>query len=52
MGIFRAYILFVPFNKLRKHMGKVKSESPEDVDVAIYREAKRVASIIEVYKSQ
>ena len=48
MGIFRAYILFVPFNKLRKRMGKLKIESPEDVDMAIYREAKRVASIISI----
>ena len=43
---FRAFILFVPFNKLRKRMGQVKSESPKEVEIDIYKEAKRIAWIV------
>ena len=45
-GIFRMYILFVPFNKLRKRMGKVKVESPQDVDNECYKKAVRIARIV------
>lgn len=45
-GIARGFILFVPFNKLGKRMGKQKSESIEDVDVEIYKEAKRISWIV------
>ena len=37
MGYFRAFILFIPFNKLRKRMGKVKVESPEEVEQMLYK---------------
>ena len=45
-GIARAYILFVPFNKLKKKMGKVKAESPEEVDIDIIKKAKKVSWIV------
>ena len=37
MGYFRSFILFVPFNKLRKRMGKIKLESPQEVDDECYK---------------
>ena len=46
MGYFRAFILFIPFNKLRKRMGKVKVESPQNVDDECYKKAVRIASIV------
>lgn len=46
MGYFRAFILFVPFNKLRKRMGKVKVESADEVDDESYRKAVRIARIV------
>ena len=46
MGYFRAFILFIPFNKLRKRMGKVKVESPQDVDNECYKKAVRIARIV------
>ena len=46
MGYFRAFILFIPFNKLRKRMGKVKVESPQDVDDECYKKAVRIARIV------
>ena len=36
-GMYRAFILFVPFNKLRKRMGKHKKESVETVDIEVYK---------------
>ncbi|WP_242396911.1 lasso peptide biosynthesis B2 protein [Clostridium butyricum] len=45
-GFFRAYILFIPFRKLAKRMGKVKCESPEEVDKDTYFEAERIGSIV------
>lgn len=45
-GIARAYILFVPFKKLRKKMGKSKEESAEVVEKEIYRIAKRISWIV------
>lgn len=45
-GVARAFILFMPFNKLRKRMGKSKSESREDVEVNDYRVAKRINWIV------
>ena len=47
-GCARAIILFVPFNKLRKRMGKVKEESPEEVDKNIYKEAVDVSEIVSI----
>lgn len=46
MGYFRAFILFVPFNKLRKRMGKIKLESPQEVDDECYKKAVRIARIV------
>ena len=46
MGYFRAFILFIPFNKLRKRMGKVKVESPQNVDDECYKKAVRIARIV------
>ncbi len=47
-GGARAFILFVPFNKLRKRMGKVKEESSEEVDINTYREARNVSEIVSI----
>ena len=47
-GCARAFILFVPFNKLRKRMGKVKEESPEEVDINTYMEARNVSEIVSI----
>lgn len=41
-GFYRAFILFMPFNKLKKRMGKLKIESSKDVDIEAYRKAKEV----------
>ena len=46
MGYFRAFILFIPFNKIRKRMGKVKVESPQNVDDECYKKAVRIARIV------
>ena len=43
-GFYRAFILFIPFNKLRKRMGTHKQESPEKVDNDTYKIARRIAS--------
>ena len=45
-GCARAFILFMPFNKLRKRMGKVKEESPEEVDKNTYKEARDVSEVV------
>lgn len=45
-GIFRMYILFVPFNKLRKKMGTSKVESEKVIDNSSYREAQHISWII------
>ena len=43
-GFYRAFILFVPFNKLRKRMGSHKQESLDKVDNDTYRIARRISS--------
>ena len=43
-GFYRAFILFVPFNKLRKRMGKHKQESLDKVDNDTYKIARRISS--------
>ena len=50
-GVARAFILFVPFNKLRKRIGKVKEESPEDVDKNTLELARRVSDIVTLTSS-
>jgi len=42
-GIARAFILFVPFNKLKKRMGNLKEESAKVVDISSYRIAKNIS---------
>lgn len=42
MGIYRAFILFVPFNKYKKRMGNHNNESPKEVDIISYRVAREV----------
>ena len=49
MSIFKSPFtlsIFIPFNKLRKRMGKVKVESPQDVDNECYKKAVRIARIV------
>lgn len=43
-GFYRAFILFIPFNRLRKRMGTHKQESPDKVDNDTYKIARRIAS--------
>jgi len=45
-GIARGFILFVSFNKLRKRMGKQKIESAEEVDIDIYKIARRIGWVV------
>ena len=45
-GIYRAYILFVPFNKLRKKMGRYKGESKATEDKETYKKAMHVSWIV------
>lgn len=42
-GFYRAFILFVPFNKLRKRMGSHKQESPDKVDNDTYKIARKIS---------
>ncbi|MEG1254491.1 lasso peptide biosynthesis B2 protein [Clostridium sp.] len=42
-GVARAFILFVPFNKIKNRMGNLKKESEKEVDIASYRIAKNVS---------
>ncbi len=41
-GFYRAFILFMPFNKLKTKMGKLKTESPKEVDIEAHRKAREV----------
>ena len=43
---YRAFILFVPFNKLRKRMGNVKQESPEEETKEVYRTARHISWVV------
>ena len=47
-GIARAFILFVPFNKLRKRMGKHKEESAEKVERDICKKAMHIGWVVRV----
>lgn len=42
-GIARAIILLVPFNKIKKYIGKHKKETPFEIDSTFYDIASRVA---------
>ena len=50
-GMARAFILFIPFNKLRKRIGKVKTESPDEVDKDTYITARHIAEVIRIVSS-
>lgn len=41
-GFYRAFILFMPFNKLKIRMGKYKTESPKEIDFKANRIAREV----------
>lgn len=45
-GFYRAFILFVPFNKLRKKIGTSKVESEKIIDNSSYKEAQHISCII------
>lgn len=45
-GIFRIYILFMPFKRLAQKMGRIKNESPYKVNKETYLEAERVSKIV------
>lgn len=45
-GFARLFILFVPFNKLRQHMGKYRNESDDDVSEKEYYIAERISFIV------
>lgn len=45
-GIARVYILFFPFNKLRKNMGNAKTESPSKVDKQIEIVAENIGKVV------
>ena len=51
-GMYRALILFVPFNKLRKRMGKHKKESVETVDIEVYKEARHISWVVTLIASK
>ena len=51
-GIYRAFILFVPFNKLRKRMGKHKEESSETVEKEVYKIARHISWVVILISSK
>lgn len=51
-GIYRAFILFVPFNKLRKRMGKHKEESIDVESKEVYEIAKHISWIVNLISSK
>ena len=42
-GIFRMIMLYVPFNKLKSHMGTLNLESAENEDESVYVQVSRIA---------
>ena len=51
-GVFRMYILFVPFNKLRKRMGKHKKESAEKETRDVYKIASHISWVVTLISSK
>lgn len=51
-GFYRAFILFVPFNKLRKRMGKHKEESALIEDKEVYRQASHISWVVTLIASK
>ena len=52
MGFYRAFILFVPFNKLRKRMGKHKEESAEKETRDVYKIASHISWVVTLISSK
>lgn len=42
-GLVRLIILFIPFNKIKNHIGTYNEESPEEINIDYYRIIKKVA---------
>lgn len=51
-GFYRAFILFVPFNKLRKRMGKHKEESEEKEEKEVYKIASHISWVVTLISSK
>lgn len=51
-GFYRAFILFVPFNKLRKRMGKHKEESAKKEKKEVYKSASRISWMVTLISSK
>ena len=51
-GFYRAFILFVPFNKLRKRMGKHKKESAEKETRDVYKSASHISWVVTLISSK
>lgn len=51
-GFYRAFILFVPFNKLRKRMGKHKEESSEKETRDVYKIASHISWVVTLISSK
>lgn len=51
-GMYRTFILFVPFNKLRKRMGKYKEESVANVEREIYKIASHISWVVNLISSK
>ena len=51
-GFYRAFILFVPFNKLRKRMGKHKKESAEKETRDVYKIASHISWVVTLISSK
>ena len=45
-GVARIFIIFMPFNRLRRIMGKYKEESNEIVDVNTYKIARKIGWVV------
>lgn len=51
-GFYRAFILFVPFNKLRKRMGKHKEESAAKEARDVYKIASHISWVVTLISSK
>ena len=51
-GFYRAFILFVPFNKLRKRMGKHKEESAAKETRDVYKIASHISWVVTLISSK
>ena len=51
-GFYRAFILFIPFNKLRRRMGKHKEESRENETKDVYKIASHISWVVTLIASK